>query len=162
MFPSIDWNDANIARLRALWDEGHSAAEIGRRMGVTKNAIIGKSHRLELRGRESPIRRGVADAAAPRRPRPSQPAPTLPALPSAMAQPSVLARPAPVQPAAAPPPPPRRRHGLAGQPCCWPLGEPGTRGFRFCEGGSEQGRPYCAEHSSLAFLPRTERPPATA
>jgi len=37
----MDWNDDAIARLRGLWDEGHSTAEIGRRMGVTKNAKNG-------------------------------------------------------------------------------------------------------------------------
>ena len=93
------------------------------------------------------------------------PQPTRPFPPAVrLALPPVLARPArhPSAGTALPPPPqPRRRTG-GRQPCCWPLGEPGTRGFRFCEGGSEQGRPYCAEHSSLAFLPRTERPPATA
>ena len=44
MTASIDWSDDTIIRLRTLWDEGHSTAEIGRRMGVTKNAIVGKAH----------------------------------------------------------------------------------------------------------------------
>ena len=42
------WNEDNTARLRELWDEGHPAAEIGRRLGITKNAVIGKAWRLEL------------------------------------------------------------------------------------------------------------------
>ena len=156
MAGNTDWTSDTIARLRALWDEGHATAEIGRRMGISKNAVVGKAHRLDLPGRESPIRRGLAGPAAPRQPRPSRAArPTLPALPS------VVARPAPA-PALPSPPPERRRYGPPGQPCCWPLGEPGTPGFRFCEGGSEQGRPYCPEHSSLAYVPRTERHPATA
>ena len=39
----FDWNDAAISRLKALWAEAHSTAEIGRRMGISKNAVIGKS-----------------------------------------------------------------------------------------------------------------------
>ncbi len=154
MAASIDWTDDTIARLRAFWNEGHSTAEIGRRMGVTKNAVVGKAHRLDLPGRESPIRRGLAGPNAPRLPRPSRAArPTLPAPPSALTRPA---------PALLPPPPPaRRRYGPPGQPCCWPLGEPGTPGFRFCESGTEQGRPYCPEHSSLAYVSKAGRHPAT-
>ena len=59
----MDWNDETIARLRHLWLEGHSTAEIGRRMGVTKNAVVGKAHRLVLVPRPSPIRRGTETGA---------------------------------------------------------------------------------------------------
>lgn len=45
---SDDWSPEQIAKLRALWDEGLSSSEIGRRMGVSKNAILGKAHRLSL------------------------------------------------------------------------------------------------------------------
>jgi GcrA cell cycle regulator len=45
---SSSWNDDNIARLRELWDEGLPTAEIGRRLGMSKNAVIGKAWRLEL------------------------------------------------------------------------------------------------------------------
>ena len=49
----MDWNEDAISRLRALWDEGHSTAEIGRRLGITKNAVVGKAHRLALPPRPS-------------------------------------------------------------------------------------------------------------
>ena len=139
MAARMDWNDDTVARLRALWDEGHSTAEIGRRLGTNKHAVIGKARRLELPGRESPICRALAGPTAPRQPRP--------------ALPSALTRPPPALPPSPPPTPARRRYGPPGQPCCWPLGEPGTPGFRFCESGTEQGRPYCPEHSSLAYVP---------
>src|SRR3954468_20415012 len=73
----FDWNDENVRRLQTLWAEGHSTAEIGRRMGVTKNAIVGKAHRLNLPARPSPIR-----AEAERKPRQLRRAPrvTLPGL----------------------------------------------------------------------------------
>ena len=47
----MEWNDETIARLRAFWAEGLSTAEIGRRMGVSKNAVVGKAHRLNLPAR---------------------------------------------------------------------------------------------------------------
>ncbi len=46
----MEWNEETIEKLRALWAEGHSTAEIGRRMGVSKNAVVGKAHRLNLVG----------------------------------------------------------------------------------------------------------------
>jgi GcrA cell cycle regulator len=51
------WDSETESRLRVLWAEGHSASEIGRRLGVSKDAVIGKSHRLGLSGRPSPIKR---------------------------------------------------------------------------------------------------------
>ncbi len=56
-----DWNDQAISTFRTLWDAGHSTAEIGRHMGVTKNAIVGKAHRLDLPARSSPIRSASLD-----------------------------------------------------------------------------------------------------
>ncbi len=53
----MEWNEDTSGRLRALWIEGHSTAEIGRRLDVSKNAVIGKAHRLDLPARPSPIRR---------------------------------------------------------------------------------------------------------
>jgi GcrA cell cycle regulator len=51
----MEWNEESIAKLRALWAEGLSTAAIGRRMGVSKNAVVGKAHRLNLPSRPSPI-----------------------------------------------------------------------------------------------------------
>ena len=55
----MEWTDESITRLRDLWQEGHSTAEIGRRMLITKNAVVGKAHRLTLPPRPSPIRKGL-------------------------------------------------------------------------------------------------------
>jgi GcrA cell cycle regulator len=53
--------DSALANLRAWWNEGVSAAEIGRRLGVTKNCIVSKSHQMKLEPRRSPIIRRVCD-----------------------------------------------------------------------------------------------------
>lgn len=50
-----DWTDPLITQLRELWNEGHSTAEIGRRIAVSKNAVVGKAHRLDLPARPSPL-----------------------------------------------------------------------------------------------------------
>lgn len=53
---SEEWTSERVNALRALWKEGLPTSEIGRRLGVTKNAVVGKVHRLGLAKRQSPIR----------------------------------------------------------------------------------------------------------
>ncbi|MDE7548121.1 GcrA family cell cycle regulator [Acetobacter fabarum] len=53
----MEWSEEIIAQLKDLWAEGLSTAEIGRRLSITKNAVVGKAHRLGLPPRPSPIRR---------------------------------------------------------------------------------------------------------
>ena len=174
----MDWTDDVISRLKALWAEGHSTAEIGRRMGVSKNAVVGKAHRLALDARPSPIRRGPPGE-APKRPAAKRvTGPTLPTMetPSmeratmalaavepervpertperAMVRP--LPRPAPVQA------PVLRAVNRTGGgrlvACCWPIGEPGTRSFRFCDDESLPGKPYCRTHAALAYVKIRDR-----
>jgi GcrA cell cycle regulator len=154
----MDWNVDAIERLRALWAEGHSTAEIGRRMGISKNAVVGKAHRLQLPARPSPIRR---DAVAPR-PAPAGRRPTLPPLrmPSAPIPPtSVAVAPAPSVPVAAktplitrPAPAPRPFARPSARTCCWPIGEPGTESFRFCTAEALAAKPYCLEHAQVAYV----------
>ncbi|ANA12707.1 MULTISPECIES: GcrA family cell cycle regulator [Acetobacter] len=55
----MEWTEEIIAQLKALWAEGLSTAEIGRRLSITKNAVVGKAHRLGLPPRPSPIRRNA-------------------------------------------------------------------------------------------------------
>ena len=51
----MSWTDEKIEDLKKLWAKGLSTAEIGRELGVSKNAVVGKSHRLGLKPRPSPI-----------------------------------------------------------------------------------------------------------
>jgi GcrA cell cycle regulator len=129
-------------------------------MGISKNAVVGKAHRLELTSRPSPIRRDGAHTPRRRLPRRAV-GPTLPVLnvsvaivmeeeaetaapPEAERAPPML-RSVPVRPA------PRVT------PCCWPIGEPGTRSFRFCDMGAMTGKPYCEEHAALAYVKVRDR-----
>ncbi len=148
----MEWNEDTIARIRALWDEGLSTAEIGRRMGVTKNAVVGKAHRLNLPARPSPIQR-TAGEKKPRRSAPRRiTGPTLPALHSAASsplpfRPAVVLRPVTSQP---------RPAGRVTS-CCWPLGEPGKPDFRFCGDPTMPAKPYCEEHVALAYVKVRDR-----
>ncbi len=54
---AIDWTPERTSTLIALWEEGLTTSEMGRRLGVTKNAVVGKVHRIGLPKRNSPIRR---------------------------------------------------------------------------------------------------------
>ena len=102
------WGEEMVQRLRALWAEGHSTAEIGRRMGLSKNAIVGKAHRLQLSPRPDPIHRDP-DAAGPApAPRRVARAPALPARrpPQPGDGPQASPPPPPAQPPAPPAPPP--------------------------------------------------------
>jgi len=165
----MEWTEDAIVRLRALWDEGHSTAEIGRRLGVSKNAVVGKAHRLDLPARPSPIRRD-GTGATPRRPTLRRVAgPTLPPLSStaaAVMEPAPTPAPSSVRPPVARPataaaPPPRMQ--VAPRPfarsvsCCWPSGDPGTPNFRFCDAAAVPGKPYCSEHAQLAYVKVRDR-----
>jgi GcrA cell cycle regulator len=144
----MDWTSEAIDRLRGLWAEGHSTAEIGRRMGISKNAVVGKAHRLNLPARPSPIRRETAEGEARTTrtaPRPvSRPVAPRPAAAPAL----VAAAPSVVRPF------PRLS---AARACCWPIGEPGTKEFRFCVAEATSGKPYCAEHASVAYVKSRDR-----
>jgi GcrA cell cycle regulator len=160
----MDWNDEAIARLRVLWDEGHSTAEIGRRMAVSKNAVVGKAHRLNLPARPSPIRRDAAGGPSPRAATPKRvTGPTLPPLPAAVEPIREIAAPAPLpEPVVRAPErapvlrqvTPSRSRSVT---CCWPIGEPGTKSFRFCDSDATPNKPYCSEHAQLAYVKVRDR-----
>jgi len=161
---SFDWNCDTVAQLTSLWTEGVSTAEIGRRLGISKNAVVGKCHRLNLPARPSPIQKeGARKPPAPARPR----CPGLAELQNRKGNTHVLAAvrgaslPARLDPAGSEPLLQTAREMitdpaavLGRQPCSWPLGEPGTRAFRFCDAPTEAGRPYCPEHCGVAYRRR--------
>jgi GcrA cell cycle regulator len=130
-----------------LWEAGRSASEIGRLLGVSKNSVVGKAHRMKLKARPSPIKRGVTPQA--RRP-------AVATVPKAAAQ----AAPAPKKVQDRPvPPAPRpartvaRAHGK-GPSCLWPIGDPGDEDFHFCGEPAVPGKPYCDEHCARAYIVR--------
>ena len=126
----IPWTDACNQRLTTLWAEGHSAAEIARRMLRTKNSIVGRAHRMKLPARPSPIKAATGNVAPPKR------APKLTLV---------------VDNAVAPEAAPVVREP-AKKPCCWPIDIPGSRKFAFCGEQAQVGKPYCSIHSERAYV----------
>lgn len=144
------WSDAAVETLITLWRAGDlSAADIARRLGVTRNAVLGKIHRLGLSEPRSP-------GGAPRQARPSWT--SRPQSPKRRAPPPARARP-PARPAAVDVGPGlvERLEDLPPHACRWPLGEPKSPGFRFC-GRPAGERPYCPAHWALAHRPDAARP----
>jgi GcrA cell cycle regulator len=153
-----DWPSDRIIRLRALWDEGHSTAEIGRRLGVSKNSVVSKSHRLDLPGRPSPIRRREDGAPAPQRlTTPKREGPTLPPMTAA---PIVLREPLPPLRAESPKPKPVALFGRVAT-CVFPMGEPKTRDFHYCDAPTLPGGVYCEDHAKRCYV-KTHRPDPAA
>ncbi len=174
----MGWTAEKIEQLNKLWSEGMSITEIGKILGMTRNAVVGKAHRLGLAKRPSPIARapGPRPAAQPTpvaaqpRPAPAAAAPvmaagmttagmttaaTAPAAPPAVAEaplPPKPAMPAIPQPARPRPAPAFRATRVANGPACrWPIGDPKSPDFHFCGSPSIEGKPYCEKHCAMAY-----------
>jgi len=169
----LSWTDERVELLKRLWAEGLSASQIAGRLGqgVTRNAVIGKVHRLNLSGRAQQTR-----TAAPRAPRkqrePSIPGrgtgmPSLPQTGATALKPIMRAEPQ-MRLQTLPAPEPVRlvdlpKGGrvtilhLSDKTCKWPIGDPGAEDFCFCGHGPREGSPYCEYHARLAYQPLQDR-----
>jgi GcrA cell cycle regulator len=151
------WTDERVNTLRKLWTDGLSASQIAKQLGgVTRNAVIGKVHRLGLAGRATPSRpaKRIVRNNANNRPRlmtgaPSRPR-TIPSL-------------APLAEAAPPLEPMAQADGtlasvltVTDRMCRWPIGDPTDQKFAFCGRDACDG-PYCTEHARLGFQPQRAR-----
>lgn len=180
----MSWTDERVEVLKTMWGEGKSASQIAKDLGgVTRNAVIGKVHRLGLSNRASTAPKAAAKEKAAPRETPAKPVATN--KPETTAQ-SPIIKTAPI--------PPRRPIIKAGQPlppqpsanevsaealanvkaieksarrlslmeltertCKWPVGDPATDDFWFCGHAVQQGKPYCDAHVAVAFQPMSSR-----
>ncbi len=161
------WTDDRVEMLKTLWAEGLSASQIANRLGgATRNAVIGKVHRLGLSGRGRPANTSRPKPAKRKPSLPRTPQKPLPVAGNAALKPAVEAKPVVhVEPAPAPvhivkTPSKERRTilTLTEQTCKWPIGNPGEEDFHFC--GAEKasgGIPYCAKHAAIAYQPVDSR-----
>jgi GcrA cell cycle regulator len=138
------WTEACDKRLGELWAAGLSVAQIGREMNRSKGSVSGRVHRTDLPARPSPIKAG----AKPR----AKAAPVLPRGRGCSVMTGATLEALGVVPAQDAPPPvpdaPVRldpRHG-----CSWPIGEPRTKQFRYCDAPSLKGKSYCPAHHMQA------------
>lgn len=140
------WSDQQIIDLDRMWREGHTTPVIARALGVTKNAVCGMARRRGLSERGSPINRSADYVPRPAPvPRPTQ---TLPALASGVRPPSPFDNLAFRAPKVKEAPPVYRRL----TECCWPIGDVGAAGFRFCGDASAPGKSYCGTHCGVAYV----------
>jgi GcrA cell cycle regulator len=157
----ITWSDERVEQLKKLWEAGLSASQIAAELGnVTRNAVIGKVHRLGLSGRaKSPS----SSVPRPRKARPAQHIMRISrpvsrgntALAHAFemeieADPIAIDNVVPMS---------QRKTllELTEDTCHWPVGDPGSADFYFCGGKSLTGLPYCGHHSRIAYQPASDR-----
>ena len=120
------WDELKLNKLKKLWDEGLPITKIGIELGVSRNAIAGKAHRLGLPKRNSPI----SKSGDPRKNQQKLSKNTIEQLPLKIML---------------------REVEWSRNRCCWPIGDPKLPGFSFCGTSIIPGRPYCEEHSNLAY-----------
>ena len=148
------WNDERVELLKKYWAEGLSASQIASKMGgVTRNAVIGKVHRLGLSGRATPAKpqRGC-DSEIVEDDQPS----------ASLARTEIerlIVEPEFVAPAVLSSGDMATVATLKGNMCKWPIGDPAKDDFHFCGQSAPAGKPYCAYHAQLAFQPATQRRP---
>ncbi len=180
----MNWTDERVELLKKLWGEGLSASQIAAQLGgVSRNAVIGKVHRLKLSGR------GKTTTAAPRSKKVNaataapRPAASAPAQQGATASAAATMRTATVtktvgatalqmeyaaeavvetvvKPSSNVVVPISRKLTLlqlSERTCKWPIGDPLSEDFHFCGSESGESSPYCSYHSRLAFQPTAER-----
>ena len=154
----MGWTDERVELLRKLWMDGLSASQIAKQLGeVTRNAVIGKVHRLGLSGRATPSQPAKPIFKAPRPPRP------------VVSSPPVQRRPVEVRPVSAPMPVVYvEERGtatvltLGAHMCKWPIGDPATDEFTFCGRRAGDEGPYCVEHARVAYQPQQSKKKSSA
>jgi GcrA cell cycle regulator len=162
---AMSWTDERVEQLKLHWMEGKSASQIASLLGngLTRNAIIGKVHRLGLAGRArspstaSPRPRPSAPQTVHRTPRAPAPrilrgATALAVAPRAL----VEAEPETFESVVVPMSLRVTIVELKEAMCRWPLGDPASPEFRYC-GSPVASGPYCAYHVGLAYQPAHER-----
>jgi len=126
-----NWSDDRVEQLKTLWTEGLSASQIARALGgVTRNAVIGKVHRLGLAGRASPSR--SERPRLPMAPKAPSARSHVPAIPVVEEDPLQLED---------------GSHAtvltISDRMCRWPIGDPAASEFHFCGHSPKPGSPYC-------------------
>ena len=141
----MSWNDTNVARLKELWDQGLPTAQIGKLLGFTKNAVVGKAHRIGLERRPSPIRRTAVKPDRKKARSPIVPKLNFDAIneesketlkPQQNFNPTIKNL--------------FTNHTKRG--CEWPEGHPDESDFKFCGKDRFEDKPYCLDHCAVAYV----------
>jgi GcrA cell cycle regulator len=181
----MSWTDERVETLKRMWNEGQSASQIAKELGgVTRNAVIGKVHRLGLSNRvgaaPTPAPAAGKPAKEPREAAPEVSQADVADAPERVEKPSppvirkpviTAGQPLPPQPAANEISPEALASvrevekkaarislmELTERTCKWPIGDPATDNFWFCGLAVQPGKPYCDAHVGVAFQPMSAR-----
>ena len=158
----MSWDDARIDQLKKLWAEGLSASQIAAELGgVTRNAVIGKVHRLGLSGRA----KAKPVSAARTRVKTVVKQAVRTATVSVRGNLAVVEM-VEIEQDVAPKPrenvviPMSKRISimeLREGVCRWPIGDPLHADFAYCGADCVVGKTYCEAHARIAFQPQNER-----
>jgi len=174
----MSWTDERVDRLTKLWAEGLSASQIAAELGgVTRNAVIGKVHRLSLPGRAksggtstsrskraAPSARSSSSTTYASRTTTTTTTRSMPRSSGATALKQEIVTDAvayvdtrPVDDVVIPISRKLPLTELTEKTCKWPVGDPMQEDFFFCGTDCDEAAPYCSYHSKLAFQPASER-----
>ncbi|MEM7299814.1 MAG: GcrA family cell cycle regulator [Pseudomonadota bacterium] len=161
----MSWTDERVARLSKLWAEGLSASQIAADLGgVTRNAVIGKVHRLGLSGRAKPANPSISrpKRKATTRSYSSRTTRTTTRTVGATALKVEVDAVAefehkPAEDVVVPMSKRLKLLELNESTCKWPTGDPQNTDFHFCGHQTKEGKPYCEYHSKIAFQPPSDR-----
>ena len=175
----MSWTDERVEMLKKLWSEGLSASQIAAQLGgVSRNAVIGKVHRLKLSGRAKSASSGAPKTKRSAAPRTSSPrgggygggggggrtvttvthavgATLMKNEVGTMAYAEADTR--PIEDVVVPISKNLKLVDLSEHTCKWPQGDPLAEDFHFCGHQSEEDSPYCTYHSKLAYQPSSDR-----
>ncbi len=130
----MGWTTNSVERLKKLWADGDTARQIAIELGITRNSVIGKVHRLGLPGRPKQ-RRSIR-----------------------IARPAIRGKPEPELIENLIPTGQRcSTLELSEGKCRWPIGDPSAPDFFFCGGKTIEGLPYCGYHARIAYQPVVDR-----
>lgn len=164
----MNWTDERVETLKKLWADGLSASQIAAQLGgVSRNAVIGKVHRLKLssRGRATSAasrpKKAASSGAGVRRTRSTRPV-TATVGATALkvqydAEPVARQDLRPIENVVVPISRNLKLVELSEHTCKWPNGDPLSEDFSFCGNEAGESGPYCAYHSRLAYQPAAER-----
>ena len=140
----MSWTDEKVEKLRDLWTKGHTASQIAEVLGdTTRNAVIGKAHRLNLEAR-APSKHSGASVSRENKQIRRGPAPT-----SRKAKFQSILLDKNFEPEN-----PKSLEELTDTTCKWPIGHPNEEKFYFCGRKPEGEFPYCKLHVLYAFQPK--------
>lgn len=177
------WTDERVDILKKMWGEGKSASQIAKELGgVTRNAVIGKVHRLGLSNRATTSKAAPKKKVAKKETKAVKEAPKTKLSENAIVPPKATNIPPrkPIIKAGQPLPPQPSANEISAEAlakaasiqkkakklklmeltektCKWPVGDPATEEFWFCGLGTETGKPYCEAHNAVAFQPMSTR-----